>query len=117
MAQAHHFEGLEGFLGLTGYYRKFIRNYGAIAKPLTDLLKKDAYEWSPKAEEAFEELKSAMTQAPVLALPNFSKTFMVECDASGSGIGAVLLQDNRPLAFLARPSRGANWVSPLTKRR
>jgi len=94
---------LRGFLGLAGYYRKFIKDFGIIAAPLTRLLRRDAFAWDDDATTAFEALKTALTTGPVLQMPDFDRLFIVDCDASGAGFGAVLHQGAGPLAYCSRP--------------
>lgn len=93
---------LGGFVGLTIYYRRFIANYGVIAKSLTDLTRKGAFKWNETVEQAFHSLKQQMVTAPVLALPDFTKQLIIETDACQYGIGAVLMQDQRPIAFFSQ---------------
>jgi len=76
---------VRGFLGLAGYYRKFVHNYGAVAAPLTALLKKEGFSWGEEAAAAFTALKAAVTSVPILAMPDFTNPFIVECDASSHG--------------------------------
>jgi hypothetical protein len=90
---------VRGFLGLAGYYCRFIQNYAVTAEPLSAHLRKDNFRWSPEAESVF----CALTTAPVLQLPDFDQDFIVECDALGSGMDAVLHQGGGSVAFFSRP--------------
>jgi hypothetical protein len=91
---------IRSFLSLAGYYRYFIPNLSKIAKPMTKLLKKSVkFSWDQKCEDAFHTLRDHLTTAPVLAQPNVSKPFDIYCDASGTGLGCVLMQDNRVIAY------------------
>ena len=95
-------KGIQGFIGLTRYYCRFIQGYGIIAKPLMDLTKKDAFIWTDEAQRAFETLKSTMADLPVLAVPDFSQPFVLEINASSQGLQAVLSQNGHPIAYLSQ---------------
>jgi hypothetical protein len=85
---------VQSFLGLAGYYRRFIPNFSKIAKLVTELLKEEnKYVWSDACDEAFKHLKKLLTTSPVLAQPNTTKPFDVYCDASGTSLGGVLMQE------------------------
>lgn len=95
---------LRSFLGLAGYYRRFVRHFAVISKPLTEFLKKNSlFVWHEDQQTAFSTLQQDLVSAPVLALPNFSKPFCIETDACHNGVGAILLQDGHPLAFISKP--------------
>ncbi|WVZ98519.1 hypothetical protein U9M48_043949, partial [Paspalum notatum var. saurae] len=97
---------IRSFLGLAGYYRRFIKDFSKTAKPMTSLTKKNAkYLWSSNCEEAFQTLKKPLTSAPVLAQPDVTKPFDVYCDASGNGAGRVLMQEGRVIAYASRQLR------------
>jgi hypothetical protein len=91
---------------MAGYYRRFIPDFSKLVKPITSLLKNDTkFNWSSKYNEAFEQLKVLLTTAPVLAQPDIEKPFDVYCDASGSGLGCVLMQEGRVIAYASRQLR------------
>jgi hypothetical protein len=92
-------QAVRAFLGLAGYYRRFVRDYDDIVIPLTCPLRKDRFRWDQEAESTFRALQQALTTTPVLQLPDFAKEFVVECDALGSGFDAVLHQGTGPIAF------------------
>jgi hypothetical protein len=94
---------IRSFLQLTGYYRRFIPNFSKIVKPITKLLEKETkFKWNPQCEEAFLTLKQLLTTALVLVQSNIEKPFVVSYDASSTGIGGVLMQDDRVIAYASR---------------
>ena len=95
---------IQSFIGMCSYYRRFIKNFSSIAKPLYDLTKKDAeFKWTSVCQISFDELKRLITNSPVLVGPNFNNTFILQTDASDYGIGAVLMNaDRRPIAFKSK---------------
>ena len=94
------------FLGFTGYYRYFIRDYSKIARPLLDLTKEAVpWEWTIRQQHAFETLRNCMISRPVLMQPNFEKTFYLQTDASAIGVGAILSQDGEELSTNSKPKR------------
>jgi hypothetical protein len=94
---------IQSFLGLAGYYRRFIKGFSTIASPLTKLTRKEVrFIWSKECEESFQELKRRLILAPVLALPFGTEGFMVYSDASRRGLGCVLMQYEKVIAYASR---------------
>ncbi|KAK1605909.1 hypothetical protein QYE76_029582 [Lolium multiflorum] len=94
---------VRAFLGLAGYYRRFVEGFSSIARPMTQLLKKDKkFEWTDKCEESFQQLKLRLTTAPILIMPDITKPFDVYCDASKIGLGCVLMQEGKVISYLSR---------------
>jgi hypothetical protein len=94
---------VHNFLGLAGYYRRFISNFFKIAKPITDRLKKEEkFVWNTECDKVFQTLKKLMTTTPMLAQPDIAKSFDVYCDASSTGLGCLLMQEGHMIAYSSR---------------
>jgi hypothetical protein len=97
---------VQSFLGLSGYYRRFIPNFSMITKPITELLKKgNKYLWSEACGEAFKHLKKLLATSPMLAQPDTTKSFDVYYDASSTGLGGILMQEGRVISYSSRQLR------------
>ncbi|KAL0354352.1 UNVERIFIED_CONTAM: Retrovirus-related Pol polyprotein from transposon [Sesamum angustifolium] len=97
---------VRSFLGLAGYYRRFVKDFSVVAKPLRNLLKKNApFNWNDKCAQSFEELKKRLTLAPILALPSGDGGHVVYTDASRQGLGCVLMQHEKVIAYASRQLR------------
>lgn len=113
---------VRGFLGLAGWYRRFVANFSAIVFPITEVLStKRKFCWTPEAQNSFELIKTLLTSAPVLSNPDFSKKFYLQCDASDFGIGAVLVQfdddgNEKPIAFMSKKLNSAQRNYSVTER-
>jgi len=101
-------KGVRGFLGLAVYYLKFINGFGRITTPLTRFLTKDGFHWNLEAVMAFNQIKQALMSPLMLRLPDFTQPFIVESDACGVGIGAILIQEDRLIAFYGEALKGSS---------
>ena len=94
---------IRSFVGLVGYYKRFIERFSKVVVPLTQLTRKDQpFAWTDRCEERFRELKQRLTSAPVLVIPDVRKPFEIYCDASHQGLGCVLMQDQKMVAYASR---------------
>lgn len=113
---------VRGFLGLAGWYRRFIENFSSITFPISETLSsKQKFKWTPEAQKSFETIKTLLTTAPILSNPDFTKKFYLHCDASNYGIGAVLVQldkdgNEKPIAFMSKKLNTAQRNYSVTER-
>ena len=112
--QPTNLQQVRSFLGLAGFYHGFVKDFSTIASPLHSLTKKNApFVWGPSQDTAFNELKNFLTHAPLLALHDFDKPFEIHCDASGYGIGGVLMKEERPITYFSEKLSGAQLNYPI----
>jgi hypothetical protein len=98
---------------LASFYRIFVKDFSTIASPLTEIVKKAvSFKWGEEQENAFSLLKSKLISTPLLSVPDFNKAFEIECDASGIGIGAVLMQEKWPITYFSEKLNGATLNYP-----
>ena len=98
----------EAFMAYQSFYRRFVPQFSSLMASLTDCFRRDgSFVWTDEASRAFDIIKHKLSSTPILALPDFSQVFELHCDASKSGIGAVLSQRNRPIAFFSEKLGGA----------
>ena len=94
---------IHSFLGLAGYYRRFIEGFSKIARPMTSLTQKGKeFKWTEACERSFQELKTKLTTTPILTIPHTHRSFVVYCDASRQGLGCVQMQDDKVVAYASK---------------